>query len=410
MSEGGLLGKAIEIQSNENNGQALEAELSSKNKSPKLPTLGNLSILNIGIGLGIIGLILSWVFAAPAIQSNYSFLSLIPIIILGGSFFYVWNAMDGKFIQVLGVSYLLLAASPFIASSVSNSSITIAESNLSDDSKDIVLKIRSSGGFFSSDVSSADVTVNFDGNEVYSSTRDFSIDREDGFGKYGELTLTISDFYLSNPINDLNYKVTITTEDSSDSFTLESSHLMRTVTDVDSETIGYMGTGGDCDEETSDCVIGVILTSWIGLESMTSRPGGMPYADFNVNAILKEGNQVAIEYPTITVSNGLASWDDSNDVYGSGNAFVGDYGSELKLDGSSSAPEFDRLYFPLDDLTSSGDFGCYTFEVIVTQGELWSSEILNSVTYYQYEQTGEYSNAPGEEKRYSESWSVASSC
>ncbi|MAK40350.1 MAG: hypothetical protein CL993_01310 [Euryarchaeota archaeon] len=408
MSDGGLLGKAIEIQTSDSDSQTLEAELNNENNISKLPTLGNLSILNIGILLGLVGLILSWLLASPNIQSNYSFLSIIPIIILGGSFFYVWNALDKKFVQVLGVSYLLLAASPFIASSVSSSSITIAESELSDDSKDIMLKIRGSGGFFSSDITTADVTVNFDGNEVYSVTKDFSIDREDGFGKYGELSLTISDFYVSNPIDDKDYEINVATEESSDSFTLESSHLMRTITDVDSETIGYMGTGSDCDSDTSDCVIGIILTSWIGLESMTSRPGGMPYADYTVSATLKEGSETAIQYPIITVTNGLASWDDSNDVYGSGSSYVGEYGSELKLDGSESAPEFDRLFFPIDDFLSSGDFGCYTFEVEVSQDAPWGASNQNSITHYQYEQTGDHN--PAQEQYYSESWSVTSSC
>ncbi len=408
MSDGGLLGKAIEIKSSDDNSPIFEAELNPESKSSKLPTLGNLSILNIGILLGLVGLILSWLLASPNIQSNYSFLSIIPIIILGGSFFYVWNALDKKFVQVLGVSYLLLAASPFIASSVSSSSITIAESELSDDSKDIMLKIRGSGGFFSSDITTADVTVNFDGNEVYSVTKDFSIDREDGFGKYGELSLTISDFYVSNPIDDKDYEINVATEESSDSFTLESSHLMRTITDVDSETIGYMGTGSDCDSDTSDCVIGIILTSWIGLESMTSRPGGMPYADYTVSATLKEGSETAIQYPIITVTNGLASWDDSNDVYGSGSSYVGEYGSELKLDGSESAPEFDRLFFPIDDFLSSGDFGCYTFEVEISQDAPWGASNQNSITHYQYEQTGDHN--PAQEQYYSESWSVTSSC
>ena len=408
MSDGGLLGKAIEIQTSDSNSHTLEAELNNENNISKLPTLGNLSILNIGILLGLVGLILSWLLASPNIQSNYSFLSIIPIIILGGSFFYVWNALDKKFVQVLGVSYLLLAASPFIASSVSSSSITIAESELSDDSKDIMLKIRGSGGFFSSDITTADITVNFDGNEVYSVTKDFSIDREDGFGKYGELSLTISDFYVSNPIDDKDYEINVATEESSDSFTLESSHLMRTITDVDSETIGYMGTGSDCDSDTSDCVIGIILTSWVGLESMTSRPGGMPYADYTVSATLKEGSETAIQYPIITVTNGLASWDDSNDVYGSGSSYVGEYGSELKLDGSESAPEFDRLFFPIDDFLSSGDFGCYTFEVEVSQDAPWGASNQNSITHYQYEQTGDHN--PAQEQYYSESWSVTSSC
>ena len=78
MSDGGLLGKAIEIKSSDDNSPIFEAELNPESKSSKLPTLGNLSILNIGILLGLVGLILSWLLASPNIQSNYSFLSIIP--------------------------------------------------------------------------------------------------------------------------------------------------------------------------------------------------------------------------------------------------------------------------------------------------------------------------------------------
>ena len=181
---------------------------------------------------------------------------------LGASFFLVWNAIDRRFVEVLAVVYLLLAASPFIASSVSTSSITISESSLSLDSTEIDLKIRQSGGLFSSSIDSAEVSVSLSGNVVWSDSVPFSIDRSDGIGDYGLLTLTVSDFYSGNP-DPSGYEVTVEAGDPSDSFNLDSKHLLRTVEEVQTESFGYMGTGSDCSGNTDNCVLGVVLTTWI---------------------------------------------------------------------------------------------------------------------------------------------------
>ena len=397
MEGGGLLGKAMEQMSE---GTVL-AEISSEgDPSQDSDLLFGGKQLPYGIGMGLGAFLLSWLLASPSVQSNYAWSGIVPVALLGASFFLVWNAIDRRFVEVLAVVYLLLAASPFIASSVSTSSITISESSLSLDSTEIDLKIRQSGGLFSSSIDSAEVSVSLSGNVVWSDSVPFSIDRSDGIGDYGLLTLTVSDFYSGNP-DPSGYEVTVEAGDSSDSFTLDSKHLLRTVEEVQTESFGYMGTGSDCSGNTDNCVLGVVLTTWIGFDAIgSSRPGGMPLANYNVTATLSEGTDLAVSYPSITVVNGIATWEDSDGEYGDGEFQVGDYGSELPLDGSESATEFDRMYIPLSDFKSSGDYGCYTFSVDVTQSNPWGAESsVGSETYYEYEKSGS-----------TESWTLVSNC
>ena len=401
MSNGGLLEKAMAQQPDQEVSEVIEAEITPPSLPPAIPSSEARNPLFVGIGLGVLGLLLSWIFALPNIQSAYAFAGLIPVAILGGSFYVVWNSIDRKMVGVLAVVYLLMVASPFIASSVSTSSITVVESTLSSDSTEITLKIRQSGGFMSSSIDTADVSISFDGSEVWSNNANFAIDREDGYGKYGQLTLTVSDFYSGNAVSGQEYVVTVNAGGSEDSHTLASSLLIRTVDDAQNEADGYMGTGADCDSNTENCVIGIILTSWIGYQAVgNNKPGGMPFADYNVTATLMEGSEVAVQYPIITVQNGQASWDDSNGDYGSGSAIVGDFGSDLPLDGSLSAPEFDRMYIPTDDFQSAGEYGCYSFVVEVSQSAPWTAPlIVTDTTYYEYDKTGD-----------TESWNLVNSC
>ena len=109
--------------------------------------------------------------------------------------------------------------------------------------------------------------------------------------------------------------------------------------------------------------------------SIGNRPAGMQYANYNVSVELKEGDDLAVQYPIIEVTSGQASWDDVNGEFGEGSYLVGEYGSFLALDGSISAPEMgdSRLYIPIDDFQSSGEYGCYTLEIEVTQSSPWGS-------------------------------------
>ncbi len=399
MTDKGLLELAME--SNSDAG-ALSAEIAENQESGFISEIIR-NRLPIGAGLAVIGIILSWLLASPNIQSEYPILGLVPILIFGFSFFLISNSINSKLVGPVAVIYLLVAASPYIVSSVSTSSITIADSTLSSDSKDLTLKIRQSGGFFSETLETADISITYDGDVALDQTVPFSIDRNDAYGDYGQITLTISDFYIFNAGEINEYVITVSAGGSSDEFTLNSLELKRTITDADIEAVGYMGTGSDCSGNTENCVIGVVLSSWIGLDaSIGNRPAGMQYANYNVSVELKEGGDLAIQYPIIEVTSGQASWDGGNGEFGEGSYLVGEYGSFLALDGSISAPEMgdSRLYIPVDDFQSSGEYGCYTLEIEISQSSPWSSgESISDTMFYEYKINGD-----------TESWDPVISC
>ena len=399
MTDKGLLELAME--SNSDAG-ALSAEIAENQESGFISEIIR-NRLPIGAGLAVIGIILSWLLASPNIQSEYPILGLVPILIFGFSFFLISNSINSKLVGPVAVIYLLVAASPYIVSSVSTSSITIADSTLSSDSKDLTLKIRQSGGFFSETLETADISITYDGDVALDQTVPFSIDRNDAYGDYGQITLTISDFYIFNAGEINEYVITVSAGGSSDEFTLNSLELKRTITDADIEAVGYMGTGSDCSGNTENCVIGVVLSSWIGLDaSIGNRPAGMQYANYNVSVELKEGGDIAVQYPIIEVISGQASWDDGNGEFGEGSYLVGEYGSFLALDGSISAPEMgdSRLYIPVDDFQSSGEYGCYTLEIEISQSSPWSSgESISDTMFYEYKINGD-----------TESWDPVISC
>ena len=366
-----------------------------------------------GAGLALVALVLSWLLASPKIQSDYAFAGLLPILIFVGSFYLVWNAMGRKQTAVIAVAYILLAASPYVAMSLSSGDITITDADLSEDSAQITLKIRESGAIFGSSVDSADVTVTYDDSTVWESTIPFAIGREDGYGEYGIISLTVSEWYQGNAADDAPYIVTVDVGSSSDSLELQSNHLQRTIDDVKSATAGAMGTGGDCDSSKETCVVGVALKSWSGLDAMGDNPpGGLPHADYTVQGTMFfEGSTVAISYPTVTVVNGVAEWDSNNGEYGGGSVFVGDDGSELPMPGSVDSFELNSKYIPIEDWAVR-DFGCYHFTVEVTQTSPWSDgSTVSHTSYYEYTEEGGESE-PGEpsDNPTNEAWTKTSSC
>ena len=409
MSNGGLLQKAMDQQPDgegEVTGAVVVADVASSGSS------GFMSApMKQGAGLALVALVLSWLLASPTIQSEYAFAGLVPILIFAGSFYLVWNAMERKQTAVIAVVYILLAASPYAAMSLSSGEITITDADLSDDSTQIALKIRESGAIFGSSVDSADVTVTYDGSTVWESTIPFAIDREDGYGEYGLISLTVSEWYQGNAADDAPYIVTVNVDSSSDSMELQSNHLQRTIDDVKSATAGAMGTGGDCDSSKDSCVVGVALKSWSGLDAMGDNPpGGLPYADYTVQATLFYGTTVAISYPTVTVVNGIAEWDSNNGEYGGGSVFVGDEGSELPMPGSVDSFELNSKYIPIEDWAVS-DYGCYHFTVEVTQESPWyGGSTLSHISYYEYTEEGDSGTGDNPGDPTDEAWTSTTNC
>lgn len=402
MSNGGLLQKAIEQQSHDEDVAVVVADVAETGRTGVIS-----GPMKQGAGLGIVALVISWIVSSPSIQSDYSFAGIFPILMFAGSFYLVWNAIGRKQTAAIAVVYILLAASPYVAMSLSSGEITITESELSEDATELTLTIRESGALFGSSVDSADVSISYDGDSVFDSTISFSIDREDGIGTYGEITLSIAEWYQGNAADNAAYVVSVDVGSSSDSMQLQSNHLQRTVDDVKSATAGAMGMGSECSDSKDSCILGVALKSWSGLDAMGDNPpGGLPHADYTVSATLYYDSTEAISFPTITVVNGVAEWDSNNGEYGGGSAFVGDEGSELPMPGSVDSFELNTKYIPIEDWAVS-DYGCYHFTVETTQTSPWSDDsVISYTSYYEYtEEGGETDGNPT-----NEAWTSVSSC
>ena len=406
MSDGGLLQKAIEQQSAGSEETVLVADVGSSDSKGFFS-----GPIGIGAGLAALALVSSFIVSRPSIQSDYAFLGLVPILIFGISFYLIWNAVGKKQTAAIAVVYLLLAASPYLVMSLSSGEITVTDSELSDDSSTITLTIRESGAIMGSSVDSADVSITYDGTEIYSESMAFSINREDGFGKYGEITLTIAEWYQGNAADNAEYVVTVDVGESSDSMLLQSRHLQRTVEDVKGETSGAMGYGNDCESSKDSCIIGVALKSWSGLDALGDNPPGpMPYADYTVQAKMYYGSSVVISYPLVSVVNGVAEWDSGNGEFGGGSALVAEDGSELPLPGSVESIELNTKYVPIDDWSVS-DYGCYHFTVETTQNSPWSDgSTITHTSYYEFTEEGDGGTGDDPGEPTSESWTKVSSC
>jgi len=400
MSDGGLLQKAMDVQQPADEIVAVAApEVEKKTLIP--------NSLYIGTVLAVVSIISMWLYSLPSIQSDYALAIVVPIVLAGAGWFLIWDGVNRKFTEVISVTILLLLASPFISSSIFSSSLTITDSDLSSDAETITLTIRESGGFFGGSSGDADVSITYGGEKVWESVMPLSINLNDANGKYGRLNLPIEDFYSGNAADDSRYVVTVDSGSSSDSFILNSGHLARTVDTTQNLAVGAMGQGNDCSGNKDSCVIGVGLKAWVGLQTNVGNPPApLPHANFELTATLSKDGVTAISYPTVTVINGDATWNSMNGVYGSGSAVVGDFGSEIVLDGSVEDIAINMQFIPRDDWEES-DFGCYEFTVSATQMTPWSDgSVYESTTYYELAEFGGGDDTPDTD----ESWTQVSSC
>ena len=425
MADGGLLKKAMEQKTEDVIEADIKFESDVKGSENVLSKLGSNS-MKLGLFLALIGLISGFITANPQLQQEYSLAIFIPISLMSASFFFLWNTFDRKMTGAIGVFCILLLATPYGITSLNTSSLTIVDDELSDDSSEIILKVRESGSFFGSSDGPADITVKYDGDSVWSGEVPFSVDREDGIGNYGFLSLNVADFYSGNAvpgvccnnngqplIDGIEYVIEFSLGNSDLTYMLSASSLQRTIEEVQSDAIGSIGFDNDCNNGKETCIVGIGLRSWSGLESIdsSSRPGGMAFSDYDIRATLYYENidaaSISIDYPDVSVVNGEASWNSMNGIYGSGTlANVGDFGSELPLDGSIEDTTIGMKYIPVDEMEIN-DYGCYIFEVITSQGDTWQSmDSLTSITYYEFAE-GEVDNGQDSTEEY---WEKVNSC
>ena len=263
MADGGLLKKAMEQKTD----QVIEAEIkpeqinSSPNTLPSMFTNG----MKLGLFLALTGLLSGFMTSIPKIQQEYSFGILLPILLLSGSFFFLWSSFDRKKTVAIAIFCILLLATPYAITSLDSSSLTIVDDELSDDSTQVILKIRESGSLWGSADSSASIIIKYSGDTVWDQNVDFSVDREDGNGGYGLIYLNVIDFYSGNADLDNKYVVHFSSGDSVLIHTLTDSFLQRSITEVQGDALGPIGTGADCDDHDDGCILGIGLRSWSGL-------------------------------------------------------------------------------------------------------------------------------------------------
>ncbi len=298
--------------------------------------------------------------------------------------------------SLVAISYLLMLLLPMILGVFLEGELSVGQIEYSDDGETITVKILQTT--MSDRELGATLVVLQSGSQVWSSTANVIIDSSDG---EGEITISVSDFYSSNAMPNSPYTLKVTVDGKEYTRDMTYSQIIwatssvspggqwtgmealsRDITGVDGIALGLVKEDPDkCSGDAQNCLVGVVMSGWAGLDTGADKPIKMPFANFSVEAVLMEGNDVAIDYPTITVVNTLATWDSNGGLFGDGTGWWGWQGSEFALDGSVLDANFGQ-YVPKDEFDSAGDYGCYSFIITVSQDGGATS--LSDTSYYEY--------------------------
>jgi hypothetical protein len=407
MSDGGLLQKAIEQQSESDT--VIDGVVSTSNSS-SIVSSGSKPISFVGmIKILFIGAILPFFL----LMWFGIYIDLIPITILtplviSATLVFVWwkldvglptklggNGFDLKKLFAVVMTYMILVGTPFVFATIFVGDISLGEVEFNDDGSQLTVKIRQNGGGGTHD---AMVSVFHTNQEVWSSTESFTFNKEDYQGDYGQFTINTLDFWDGNSLPSLsnNYSIQVKIGDYTSDAELDPMVMTRVVTAALSSSIGSISNNADdCEgEDKETCIVAVGLTTWAGITSLEDYPGPLSYADYTIKATLYYENHVAIDYPIITVVKTEATWESMSGKFGTGSGTVGIDGSQLALTGSADDNSLGMSVIPKSDWEES-DFGCYTFTVEVMSSDEWSDEAdsVISSSYYLYEETGSHSGS-----------------
>jgi len=346
-------------------------------------------------------------------------LSILYPVVLIGSMAVVWkflriglpasaggNGINASRAVIVVATYLTMILIPVILGGLLVGEMSLGDVEYSEDGSTLEIKIRQNGG--SADQVQAVISIG-----DWSTTESLSINREDGFGDYGSITLEVEDFYAGNALPSNPYSMTVTVGETVMSTVLDSSKLSRTVTDVQSSTaVAISRDSDDCGTKDS-CVVGVVLTAWAGLDTIGDNPPSpMALADYTLTAVMyyeDSTRKIAVAYPIVEVVNTMATWNSENGQYGGGSAIVGDFGSQITLEGSVSDVMLNAKYIPIADWEEN-DYGCYSFEVKVSQREPWTTAGEPTITYTSYYMYAEEGSDGGGDPNTDESWTKVTSC
>ena len=400
MSEGGLLEKAAEQSPS-------QTVLSAEDYAPRTSNVGVGEALKTVALFGIIPVFIARillvylpgdeltipVIGTPLVMAVV-FLSSLAVVLWRLGVFSISSsgfALSGTSAvasSVVAISYTMMLILPLILGALLEGELSVGQVEYSEDGESITIKVLQNT--ISDRDMEASIVILQSGQQVWSSTANFSIDSGKG---EGEITILVGDFYSTNALPDSPYTLELTIDGDSSTRDLTYSQitwdtnqwtgadaLSRDITGVEGLASGVVKQDPDrCSGDADNCLVGVVMSGWSGLDTGADKPARMPFADYTVEAVLMEGNDVAISYPTISVSNTEASWDSEGGTFGTGTGTWGEYGSEFAMEGSVFDATFGK-YVPRDEFESAGDYGCYSFTVTVTQGE----SQISDTSYYDY--------------------------
>jgi len=141
----------------------------------------------IGYGLALVGFILMWFLGSYELQDYLGPIpfGIVPLALLGGSFYLVWDAIGREKTVVLVVGYLMITTVPYIAGmSFQNSAVGVSDLSISEDKDELSFLVR---GSFNS--ATASITAN--GIEVWSDSSELSNDMH-------RFTVSLEDIFTAN--------------------------------------------------------------------------------------------------------------------------------------------------------------------------------------------------------------------
>ena len=324
---------------------------------------------NIGLALGGLGFIGMWFlnnYFLEDITGPIPF-GLVALALLGGSFYMVWDSVGREKTVVLAVAYLLMTSVPYIAGlELGQDSIGIAELQIDEDSNELSFVVR--GSF-----SEATSTIEVDGETVWSGTQSLSADMV-------RFKAPLSEIFQGNSQNNrlatvLSYTLSVESNTGTvETVEITPSLLNREVTHSGARiTLVTETTTEDGSTTTSEA--GLQIESILGMfgdsettinngdHSMSNIDNYLPISsDYTIQLkVMKDSNQ-KWQSPVISVDGTDAEWESAV----SGNQ-VGFSDRWLAIPGTGYDPNTGTVEI-LEREDFFDDDGCYTFQVVVTNG------------------------------------------
>ncbi len=353
----------------------------------------------IGYGLALVGFILMWpssgfnLFGLSIVQELLGSIPLwiVPISLIGCSYYLIWDAVGRQKTVVLSISTLLIIAMPVLAGLALGSSV-VGISDLSINEDDDKLTFIARGSFF---VSSATASISADGVEVWSESGELS-------NNMHRFEVSLSEIFVANAQNydgsDLtNYELTITTDSGNANTIVITPDLLNRELNDASVKFSTVTKIVDDNGESRTVVEGIRVNLALGLMNPSVGPmnnGNSSLGvyktiatDYSVDVNVKFGGNVVWSHSTITVDGIDATWTSqvSGAVSGQTVYWLGLSGT-VEDDAGSEYLERDQFY---------EDDGCYTFEVTITN-DLYSSSPTTVIDEYAWDLSWDSDEADSE--------------